>query len=130
MSVIEAPREHWQMRLYRGLHDRATGEQTFEACLLRAVLGKQRNGLPRIGSKAIIDPDGRIIADFWGKNGIKQAACWLRDENGNGLTTISLGAKFRRVADLFDLADDERQELFVEVARWIMLDMRVKSNLG
>lgn len=115
-------KEKWELKALKATHNQSTGEQTMLGCILRAVLGKQRGGLPAFGETAYITEDGKVISDMKGRDGVLSRNVFI-------CTSKDLEKEFRRLADHLKLDDDDRKDMFKRVVQWISKDHRVKTEL-
>jgi hypothetical protein len=97
------------------------GNQTLLGCILLAVLGKAASNPPRFGSGAVIRLDGTVTAHFQGRNG-----AWT--EGAHIANIIEVRDGFRRLADALDLGDEDRGDMFTELAKWITHDERALAE--
>ncbi|HLZ23660.1 MAG TPA: hypothetical protein VKQ30_16235 [Ktedonobacterales bacterium] len=95
------------------------GNQTLLGAIFLQIIGKNAKHPPQIVGTASVDEDG---------------LCWsvLRKQHGLEIAEgiVCLGSiadirdEFRRLADHLKLNDDERKELFVELRKWVAVDLR------
>jgi len=113
----EMGRDSWQFRAVAATR----GSQSRLGAILLAVLGKQRQTLPRFASSAVITSDGFVMAGFCDKAG--------RYHHGALVCDVSeLVANFRGLADHLKLNDADRVAMFAEVQKWCATDYRARKS--
>jgi hypothetical protein len=114
----EIIREGWQYRAIK----HQSGNQTQLGALVIAICGKRPSNPPRIMGSGLIDEDGNILVTFHSRAGqMHQAFKYC--------TVQEMTAEFSRLADVLQLSDEERIEMFGEVRRWIGKDLRADPIL-
>ena len=107
----------WQFRVML-----ASFTQDPEGAMTRAVLGRNmRTGL-RYALTAQIDREGMVRASVQTHDG----EVYARMPIGS---LIAVRDAFRRLADHCRLSDQERNEFFEEIRKWISTDERAQSGL-
>ena len=98
------------------------GNQSKLGCIIIAMLGYMPKHAPRLRGLAVILPDGTLTAD-------------MDLGNGRGFLATPLGPvaeirdDLRRLADRLKLEDAERVDLFDQFRKWVVRDLRAKSEL-
>ena len=91
--------------------------------LVRAVLGKNTRGGWAMGLTGWIDAQGIVYTRFRVPGGGE-----VPQEHAVG-PIASVRDNFRLLADHCKLNDQDREELFTELRKWISRDMRAQSGL-
>ena len=122
-------RDLWQGRALAAATDRTAGvllsvlAHNYDdgmLVLLKTVFpGFTSIAAPFLSSAGKIGKSGQVMADIVQKTGrIDKLVVLYRDE-------IELRDDFRRLADSLKFTDDERNELFAAVKRWVVADTRI-----
>lgn len=109
----EKERSSWQYCAIRATQ----GPRTKIGAVLLAVLGKQRASVPQFGNHAVINASGFIHTDMICKDGTSRV-----------MTCIGQASEmvdgFRKLADILQLSDVDRIELFQKLQAWVSKDYR------
>ncbi len=103
----------WKARVLRASIATTTG------LIVLAIFGKQPKRGPALGHNCDIRLDGKVIAP------VRRNGEWLPEVIG---TVESVRDNLRTLADHCKLCDSDREELFVELRKWIRKDWRAKSE--
>jgi hypothetical protein len=98
------------------------GTQSRLGGILCAALNTNRTELPRFGTSATIDQQGRVWSSFTTRQGILHLRALV-------CTVDELVSNFRGLADHLKLKDADRVALFDKLRGWVTKDERVKSVL-
>lgn len=116
--ILPAPRESWQRRAV----EKTGGNQELLGCFVLAVLGWQHGRKPpRFGKVARVDKDGILHSNMQNKDG----KVFLNHPLGPIKTVID---NFRGLADELKLNDNEREQMFSELRKWVFKDDRAQST--
>jgi len=103
----------WQQRLVDATH----GASTQTGAIALAMLHVWPRTCPAYGDEGVITSSGMVLAAF-------------KDREGDYAPLVPVGMigdivdDFRRVADHLKLNDADRVAMFVELQKWISVDMR------
>lgn len=120
-ELAELARHRYETSWKGRAEQHTKGNATQLGAILIAVLGRRPLRPPMFTGLAVIDRQGIVRCDFTNKNGYELKHCPIMD-------VLDLANQFKSLADVLKLSDDERKEMFTELKKWIVRDVRAKSD--
>jgi hypothetical protein len=119
-ELAEAERSHW---LYRAV-ERTHGNQTLLGCLVLAVMNKNAKNPPWLAPKGmVIWPDGACVTMIIRQRGDAELPLQL----GHISQVVD---NWRQLADEINATDAERVQMFDELRKHVLKDMRDQRAAG